>query len=191
MIICESCQTPIDHSKVNTGEFLPCSSCDMAIRTDMFPAAIRRTDDDKHAQSKMMEDDAGCFFHPSKKAVITCSSCGRFLCSLCDVEMDGYHICFSCMESGHNKQEITTHETYRVLYDSMALKLSLLPIVTVIFLWFSFITAPIALFIALKHWKKEKSIAPRGRYWRSVLAVILSTAQILGWAGILFYTLNS
>ena len=191
MFSCNSCQTPLDKGGFNTGQFHTCPTCKRDSFVRVFPAAFRKMEPDENAPSKLLENDAGCFFHPSKKAAVACDSCGRFLCALCDIDMDGSHICFSCMESGHNSQKITTHETHRVMHDSLALKLSMLPVVTVIFFWLSLITAPVSLFIALKYWKKEKSIVPRGRHWRSVLTVVFSSAQIIAWSALFYYNFNT
>ena len=189
MINCEICDTRIDTDRINSGEFSPCPQCGTRTRTDIFPAAVRKEQAGPSVRV-VVDDEAGCYYHPSKKAVISCASCGRFLCELCDIEMDGKHICFPCMESGQQKNKFNDLETYRFLYDSLALWLCVLPFITVVFFWLSAVTAPIALYMTIRHWNSKGSIAPRGRRWRSVLALVLSLAQIGGWIGILVVSLG-
>src|SRR5438874_13754528 len=89
-----------------------------------------------------MEGEAGCFYHPQKRAIIPCAACGRFLCALCDVELNDEHLCPVCLETGRKKGKLTQLETKRTLYDSSALILSVLPIIC---LWpLSIVTAPAA-----------------------------------------------
>ncbi len=125
-----------------------------------------------------MDDQAGCFYHPQKKAVVLCAYCGRFLCALCDVEWGGEHLCPACLETGKKKGRIISLERRRVLYDAAALKLAVYP---VLMFWFTLLTAPIALYIAIRHWNSPTSILGR-THVRSVLAILLSSLEILAWA---------
>ena len=119
-----------------------------------------------------MDDQASCFYHSQKKAVVPCAYCGRFLCALCDVEWDGKHLCPACLETGKKKGKIINHERRRVLYD--------------VLFWFTLFTAPIALYIAIRHWNSPTSIVGRSKI-RFVLAIMLSGLQILAWiAGIAY-----
>ncbi len=190
MINCEKCNTPVNESHINSKEFAPCDHCGALILTEVFPAAVRASETDFEQENLVIEDDAGCFYHPTKKAVIPCSSCGRFLCALCDIEMDNTHICFSCLESGKKKKKLDTLETYRFLPDSLALRLSIFPLISIIFTWFTCITAPAAIYLVIRYWKSDSSVAPRGKKWRFIVAFILSSAQIIGWIGFLFIIIN-
>jgi hypothetical protein len=124
-----------------------------------------------------MDLEAECFYHPGKKAVIHCATCGRFLCSLCDADMGGEHVCFSCLESGRKKHKRLDLEKQRTLWDNLALNLALYPL---LFFWITIVTAPAALYLSIRHYNSPSSIIPRTkiRYW---LAGIFSTLQILGW----------
>jgi hypothetical protein len=76
---------------------------------------------------------------------------------------------------------LETLVTYRPLYDSMALSLSVLPM---LIFPFTIITAPIAIYIAIRYWKRPGSILPRTRF-RFVLAILIALAQIVGWVALL------
>ncbi|MCP4020486.1 MAG: hypothetical protein GY729_01470 [Desulfobacteraceae bacterium] len=190
MINCEKCNTLIPESNINTETLMPCSKCKSLVRTDIFPAAVRAPEPDERQKSLVIDDDAGCYFHPTKKAIIPCSSCGRFLCALCDIEMDGEHICFPCMESGKKQKVLNTLETYRFLPDSLAIRLSILPLISLVFTFFTCITAPASLYIAVRYWKSDSSITPRRKKWRFIVAFILSAAQIGCWIWIVIYLIH-
>ncbi|HZR47536.1 MAG TPA: hypothetical protein VFA47_12565 [Candidatus Manganitrophaceae bacterium] len=66
---------------------------------------------------------------------------------------------------------------HRVLYDNISLSLAILPL---LIFWFTIITAPIAIYFILRHWKSPSSILPRTKV-RFVLAFLLAVLQITGW----------
>jgi hypothetical protein len=71
-----------------------------------------------------------------------------------------------------------------VLYDSLALTLALVPLL----LWpFTLITAPAALFIAIRYWRAPGSVVQRTKV-RLILAMFVALAQIVGW-GIGFWAI--
>ena len=39
-----------------------------------------------------------CYNHKEKEAVIACTSCGKFICEECNVEVDGKAVCKSCIQ---------------------------------------------------------------------------------------------
>ncbi len=177
MIACTKCSTPLTAKNLNIGTFAPCRICGTQHRISVFPAALRKTPSHKNAELLLVNDDAGCFYHSKKKAVTHCSSCGRFLCALCDVEIDGEHICFPCMEKGKKKNELTNLENQRTLFDDIALKLAIFPM---LIFWFTCITAPISLFMVFRYWNVPTSIVRRSKV-RFVVAFIISAAQVIGW----------
>lgn len=148
---------------------------------EVFPAALRPPGPAAPAEAIMVEGEASCFYHPKKKAVLPCESCGRFLCALCDLELHGQHICPACLKAGKQKGKIRQLENRRTLYDSLALAVAVYPM---IFVWTTIIGAPIALYIAIRYWKAPTSIVSRSR-WRAWLAIVIALLQIAGWVAIL------
>ena len=185
-LYCTKCQHELPLYIFRKDEFRPCPSCGSKIFGVVFPALTKTTALSRGGETLIVDTDASCFYHPQKKAEISCGYCGRFLCALCDIEMDGTHLCPPCIESGKQKGRIKTLENRRTLYDSIALSLSVLPI---LIFYFTLITAPISIFIAFRYWNAPTSILHRGK-WRMVLAIIFSTTQIIGW-GVLGYFLIS
>jgi len=147
------------------------------IRIDVFPAFTRGLGPGKAGET-LTDDQASCFYHAQKKAVIPCDHCGRFLCALCDVEWGGKHLCPACLEAGKKKGKIVSLERHRLLYDSTALKIAVLPVITI---WFTLVSAPIALYLAIRYWNSPMSLVRRTKI-RFVLAMVISSLQILGWS---------
>jgi len=160
----------------NTPEATACPACHLTVQVEIFPAFFPPASIAKPAETMFEEGFSSCFFHEQKRAVVACDACGRFLCSLCDVELNERHLCPTCLQSGQAKGKIATLETQRMLWDSAALSLALLPIM---------VSAPLALFCAIYSFSRPSSLVPRTRL-RAYCAIVLSVVQIAGW--ILLFT---
>ena len=75
------------------------------------------------------------------------------------------------MDKSEPVEQLSRH---RVLYDSIALALATWPLLT---FYFSALTAPIAIFVVARYWKRPTSLIPR-RKWRFVLALILALLEL-------------
>ena len=181
---CPGCRTPLPDAALNTGVLAPCASCGTRLQVEVFPAFFRSINAGSSGETILVEGEAGCFFHPDKKAVVHCAGCGRFLCALCDLELNGRHLCPGCLESGQRKGKLVELEKQRTLYDSAALALGCLPVL----IWpVTLLTAPLTVILVICGWRKPGSLVPRSR-WRFVLALLIGAAQIIAW-GALFYSL--
>jgi hypothetical protein len=96
---------------------------------------------------------------------------------LCDCELNGQHFCPSCLEAGQTKGKIKSIENQRTLHDSIALALAVYPL---LFFYFTFLTAPVALFLAIRHWNSPRSIVHRTKI-RFVVAISIAGLEIAGW----------
>jgi len=180
-IHCTKCQATLSAAWFNTDGFTRCPSCNTPLRIDVYPAYLREKVQGSAGESIIIDSDASCFFHPDKKAVTHCEGCGRFLCALCDVELNGHHLCTDCLKAGKENGKFTSLQNHRTLYDSMALRLAIYPVITIIFFYLTIITAPMAMYMAIRHWNSPMSIVRHTRT-RSVFAILISGLQILGWA---------
>jgi hypothetical protein len=179
-ISCTRCQTPVSEFFYNQGELSPCPGCNALLQVEVFPALSKPIAVGKPGETILLEGEASCFYHPQKRAVVPCAACGRFLCALCDVELNAEHLCPVCLETGRKKGKLTQLETKRILYDSAALLLSIFPVVLVCTWWLSVVTAPTAIALAIYSWSRPASILPRTRV-RSYLAIFFGLIQIVGW----------
>ncbi|MEX2016070.1 MAG: hypothetical protein WD873_05480, partial [Candidatus Hydrogenedentales bacterium] len=165
-----------------------CGRCGNAFHRFIFPALLAPPPSASAGEAIMAEAESSCFYHPAKRAEAMCDYCGRFVCGLCDIPLSGGHYCPTCVEQGHTTpmagariEPRLSNEPDVIHHDMIALDLSFWPIVT---FFLTLFTAPIALFLALRHWRTPQSIMKRRR-WRAVLAICLSVAQIGFW--ILFF----
>jgi hypothetical protein len=76
-----------------------------------------------------------------------------------------------------------TLDSARTLYDSIALWLAILPVLSI---WGTILSAPATLFIVFRFWNRPTSILGRTRI-RFVFAGLLALAQILGWGVGIFF----
>jgi hypothetical protein len=180
LVQCPKCRAALLEGVINQTELSPCPACGVPLQVEIFPAFFRRINPGQGGETIMVEGESSCFYHPQKKAVLPCEGCGRFLCGLCDCELKGQHFCPVCLETGKTRGKIKNLQNERTLYDSIALSLAVYPMVIAVFIYFTFITAPMALFVAIRHWKSPLSLVRRTRT-RLVIAIILSSLQILGW----------
>jgi len=174
---CPFCQVILTEGVFNRAELTPCPRCGAGLQIEVFPALFRPMPTGASGERVLIESESTCFYHPNKKAVRPCDACGRFMCALCDCELHGDHYCPACLEVGRKKGKIKSLENQRTLYDSIALSLAVFPL---LIFYFTIITAPMALFIAIRYWNAPRSIIHRTKS-RYVLAVILASLQIIGW----------
>lgn len=109
--------------------------------------------------------------------------CGRFLCAVCAISYGGRLLCPGCIKAGTQKDPGSIRS--RVLYPGIALALAALPAVTVVFVWFTIITAPMALCVVVYGWNKPQSLVAPGRK-KLILAGVIALAEIVGW--VIFFT---
>lgn len=184
-LLCERCQTILTGEMVNTPRPRPCPGCGTSLLTRVFPAFFHPPASQAHPsgqEAAASDEDASCFFHPRKKAVVDCANCGRFLCALCDLDVDGRHLCPTCVENSRGKGDATdksfVREHYR--YDYLASNLVVYALIPAI--WFvSLVTAPLALYYVVRYWNSPRTaMIPRG-HGRQIVAAILAVLQITAW----------
>jgi len=192
LVQCPKCRIELLEERLfNQSSMAPCRGCGSPLQIEVFPAYFRRNTAVADSETSLIEGESTCFYHSSKRAVIPCQGCGRFLCALCDCELHGQHFCPVCLEAGKTKGKIKNLQNERTRWDGIALALAIYPVVTIVFWVFSIVTAPIALFISIRYWNAPRSIFHRTKI-RFVLAIIFSSVEIFFWgAGILYLIRNS
>jgi hypothetical protein len=102
---------------------------------------------------------------------------------LCDCDLHGEHFCPACLQAGQKKGKIKRLEQERVLYDNIALSLAVYPL---LIFYFTIITAPLSLGIAIRFWNAPRSIVHRTKA-RFVFAILIAGLEMAGWAALVFY----
>jgi len=173
---CATCKSsvliPVTEGVVRTA----CPQCDAPLEIRAFPALLRDGQTGPAPQAVLSEEESSCFFHPRKRANVACEHCGRFLCALCDIEVRGRHLCTQCLQAPALQDTLKTPQRY-IHYDHVAGAVAVFPM---IFPPVTLLTAPLALYIALRYWNSPQSAAPRGK-GGFVVAILLAVAQIMVW----------
>lgn len=183
-VTCSRCRVPLPPSLLNRPGFHRCPGCQSPIQAYAFPALLRPAETGRAVETIVMDGEAGCFYHPSKRAVVPCQRCGRFLCALCDVDVNGEHLCPSCLNAAPARGAHPGLEQRRTLFDSAALSLALLPLL----IWpITLVTGPLAVAVGIFSFRTPTSIIPRTRI-RAWLAILFGGLETAGWIwlGILF-----
>src|SRR5688572_3110323 len=184
---CPECRTPIRETEINQLRLSPCSGCASLLQAELFPAFFRIFHSAQSAEDVLVEGESTCFYHPAKKAVLPCHGCGRFVCALCDCDLGGEHFCPACLEAGRTRKKIKNIERQRTRYDNIALSLVFFPMIV---FYVTFITAPVVIVLAVKHWNSPPSMIDRTRT-RYVIAITLAALQILGWCVLIFVLIGT
>jgi hypothetical protein len=174
-IPCGKCRTSIPSSYFNLDHLTACPTCGSDMQVMVFPAMFQVASSTGPAAAG--SSDATCFYHAENVAVASCVSCGRYLCSVCEVEFGNEVLCPGCIHAGVTTRKLARLENRRTLYDSVALAVATAPSLLI---WPSVITAPMAIFLAIRYWKAPSSIVSRTKI-RFVLAIVLALAQITVW----------
>lgn len=177
---CPRCHRPLPSARFKSSEMSPCPTCKAVLKAEVFPAFYKPITPGTTGEELLVDHEASCFYHPNKKAVVHCENCGRFLCALCDVELNDRHLCPNCLETGRTKGKLKNLDNSRTLYDTIALNIAVVPLISVIFWFFSIVTAPAAIFVAIRYWNAPSSLLPRTKI-RFILAILFAVLEILGW----------
>lgn len=106
-------------------------------------------------------------------------------------------VCLKCLENLCKGGKDRNFETKRTLWDNISLYFSLGPLVfagislmtivgypfSILAIFATIVTAPIAIFVALRYWNAPRSLVPRGRA-RLIVSITTAVIQILVWAGL-------
>jgi hypothetical protein len=179
-ICCGECSLPIPAESWNRAG-TRCRGCGQNIEVAVFPA-VESTRVGSLPESIEGETEASCFYHPTSRAAVHCDECGRFLCHLCEIQIDGRHICPRCFETGVSSSKIQSMETSRTMYDSIALSLATIP---ALLIWPVLVGAPAAFYVVIRRWRAPGSIVPRTRV-RFILAALFALAELAGIALIIY-----
>jgi DNA-directed RNA polymerase subunit RPC12/RpoP len=166
-IACAACSYPVSAEFWNREEGVRCPGCGHRVRAMVFPA-VNSTRTGISPAALEEETEASCFYHPQSRAAQVCEDCGRFLCNLCDLEIDGRHICPRCFD------KVETVEPVRPMYDTMALAIATVP---ALLFWPAIVGAPWALVMVIRRWNAPSSLVPRTKI-RFILAALFALTEI-------------
>ncbi|MBX3177228.1 MAG: B-box zinc finger protein [Candidatus Hydrogenedentes bacterium] len=185
IVRCGSCESALALPPVPGAGTLGCPVCRTASRVWVYPALFRETAGDR-GQRLLDESQASCMNHPDKQATVVCDGCGKFLCGLCDVDWNGEHLCAPCVQRRAKGGAAGRGRNAYIHYDSLALGVVLLSIITMPFFGLGGFIAPVTFYVAWRYWREPWRPVPHRR-WAMVLAVLLAGLIFVTWAAFIVY----
>lgn len=177
-ITCPKCASPLTTEIFSRTADSSCPHCGLVMTGRLFPRFFKPHDEQTNNTEVTSDSESSCFFHPNKLAVSHCSECGRFLCALCELNIQDKIICPTCLEKLDQEKKVKTFTNRVTFWDSIVLSLAILPM---LFWPVTLFTAPLTLIFIWRHFKDTRQyLIPRNR-WRFYIAGLLAVMQITGW----------
>ncbi|MBI2435561.1 MAG: hypothetical protein HYV26_22125 [Candidatus Hydrogenedentes bacterium] len=176
-VSCGNCWAELSVALDGPRAAVDCPLCRAPIQVQVFPAFVQGPPEGAPAERVLLQDESCCFYHPENKAVAPCDACGRFLCALCDLPEGSSHLCPTCFA---RKQSGETGEMpLRIIrYDEIVLAVA---VGFLIFFPFTIVTAPVALFMVVRYWKRPTGIIRPKRRWMFITAAVFASAELALW----------
>lgn len=184
-VTCPSCHKPIQWQSVSPDGSVDgeCPSCESPLYGTLFPKLHGEPERRVPTGSDLPAAKAACYNHPAKEAVAACDQCGRFLCALCELPVEGKLYCPSCMEKMDQEGHLRMFKRRETRHDSVSLALAFLPLI----IWpLTIVTAPLTLLYIWKYWSTPNQSILRRTRWRFYVAGLCALAQCAGWSWVLY-----
>lgn len=171
---CPKCRRNVPEAYRREEVDTTCPLCRTEFEFHVFPAM---TASRAALRARAVEPgEATCFFHETNRAESVCEACGRFVCAVCSVDFANRKLCPGCLEQRGRKQHVP--ENHRVLYDSSAVALAILPLL----MWpLTFLTAPATLGFVVYGWRQPNSLLGVSRA-KFIIAALVALLQMAAWA---------
>jgi hypothetical protein len=180
LVLCPRCQIALPLADGGgQAQSCTCKGCRGKVRTSLFPALLSqgKTAAPPLPEAPPQEGEATCFYNPARRATGECGHCGVLISSLWAAQWGSGTVCLKCLDHLRSAQKDSRFEGKRTMWDNVTLGLALMPFSLVLY-FTAFITAPAAVILGLWHWKKPRSMVPRGP-WRMVVGLLLALAQVV------------
>jgi hypothetical protein len=176
-IACPSCGAFFPLSGADLRSLLQCPACWRPTEIAVFPAYDRPAATGAAAEKVVMDGEATCFYHSTHRALVPCDACGRFLCALCDLDLNGRHYCPQCLEVAMTKNTVQELERNRTRWDKIIFSLLLVPLL------FCYIFVPFtslaALILVVWKWKSPGSLVSNTRVRLIIFGVLAAVEFVL------------
>jgi len=172
---CTRCAATLPVWVVRAGDAALCPACNASLAIRVFPALLAPAPKLNPDEMRIEAGEASCFYHSEKRAAASCNRCGRFVCALCAVELDGVTWCPGCVADAQSGRKLARLENRRVLWDSIALGVATWPIL----FWPATLPGSLAaIFISIRYWKRPGSLIPRWK-WRFIAAILIALTELV------------
>lgn len=170
---CPRCAMPLGDSQRQSGT-ITCRACGKEFEATAFEPPVRPARQAQTVDGAGPDGATACATHSGNAAVTSCSRCGLFICSLCEMTIATGTYCPSCFDrirtEGTQPEVVTRHRDYV----SIA-RLALFTGIVYVFLPF---TGAFALYSAIKGIKqrREEGRSPTG----AIIIAIFAVAEVIG-----------
>lgn len=180
------CKAPLDSSIWNRDGHHTCPECSNEVEVLTFPARdLSDSGNGSNSSSARVIDqsESTCYVHQENRAQAVCHECGKFMCSLCEISLEGKSMCPSCLNSARqeNPQEHLVKQSPNVVsITGMCAAIGLLPPFYLITFIIGIITGPVILYYTwFRNRSKKAPWLPAGKS-----GLVMNT--ILGFVHLLF-----
>lgn len=169
---CPACNRDVDFESMRDGE-QSCPHCHAAFEAFVFHPPQRSARVLQVSQTGP-QGASSCANHPRNAAVANCERCGLFICSLCELDVDGGKYCPACFERLSSEGTLDGTKTKFRDYGQMSNAIALIG-----FFFSMFLGLPAGLasiYYGIKRLRnKTESTAPA---WAVVLCMCIALAEI-------------
>lgn len=171
-IRCNNCQLRLPVYEAGSHD-ITCKGCRTVNHVYAYPALWVKPVDAPTQTLQAGSEQASCFYHEENLADVACDYCGRFICSLCAIDMGQKILCPGCIEKSDQHEmdsdDVDLLKSY-IRYDRKALQMSLIPLG---------VTAFVALYYIFRYCTKPVSMLSKPKLtW--VFATLFALAQLAG-----------
>ncbi len=174
-VVCDKCRMPFPEDDLLRDGELVCDYCNSRQYMEFFPAFLKEYEKGKKPEQLITNEHSSCFFHPDKVAAVACEGCGVYLCDLCDLYIDGRHLCPKCFKEG--KDNISSFTNHVVLYDSIVLSVVVL---SCLIPYIVIGTIPFVIVFSIMKWNKVNTPYKRRSKLRFSVAITIAMLQVIG-----------
>ena len=178
LLNCVNCKLDALEIDLNADSAVSCPHCNRTVAVHLFPALVQDRSGDQLESRPIIGNESSCYYHSNKTAEAICDGCGRFLCSLCEIEVPEGSSCASCIAKDLGSEQRAGKTNRFIRHDSTALMVAVLGIP---FFFVSFITSTMSLYYVVRYWRTPLGYLPRSR-WRFVVAGLISLGILSLWA---------
>jgi hypothetical protein len=179
---CPKCEQPIGTGASTGGAIEYCRGCRREVI--LYPFEAREEKPAVRDRGEWaVEGEATCFYCSARKAVSVCEGCGSYLCDVCQTDWFGRKLCLACIHANREVRGALEFRSRATIYDNVALMIMLIPLFIIPFygIFFAMMTAPVSLFLLIRHRRSLRGMIPRGPF-RAVATASLAILLLAGGA---------
>ena len=169
---CPLCLEPLPYEEMSSGA-QTCPHCGRS-----FDAVSFSPPETKAVVPRLGEEGpdgaTGCVHHPRNAAVATCDRCGRFICELCRIGVDGKGFCPGCFERLSSEGAIESAVTRLPGHNASA------TLCAVVGMLAAPTCAPAAIYFGVKWLKWKKKMRESDTLAGAYFAIVLGAIEAMG-----------